>query len=93
MIAHVGEMKHTGTQSSEHLCSWVSLADVEISHNKWGWFGFSKETCELEDDLMCSLYQGLYFPLALLHRELLGVQGCSVKIPRMTRGPELHINS
>lgn len=54
---------------------------------------FSKETCELEDDLICSLYQGLCFPLISLHRELLGVQGCSVKIPRMTRGPELHINS
>lgn len=54
---------------------------------------FSKETCELEDDLICSLYQDLCFPLMSLHRELLGVQGCSGKIPRMARGPELHINS
>lgn len=54
---------------------------------------FSKETSELEDDLICSLYQDLCFPLMSLHRELLGVQGCSGKIPRMARGPELHINS
>lgn len=54
---------------------------------------FKKETCELEDDLICLLYQGLCFPLVSLHRELLGVQGCSGKTPRMTKGPELHINS
>lgn len=93
MIIHVGEMKHTGTE----LRASVFLGELGKCRNQSQQVGVvlfsSRKTCELEDDLICSLYRSLHFPLAALHRELLGVQGCPVKIPKMTWGPELHINS